>query len=153
MTSHPLRPGTALTAASLLALAACSSSSSSPAAAVDAGSDVHTAAGDGGMVIVSTSGFNQSCQKSTDCVLVETGSWSATDPCCGHGCPGGAINAADQSKYGAALTQAEAQCMPPGNAGCGVECVAVEAFCNAGTCDVCTGNGCADAGAADAGTE
>ena len=57
MIPHPLRLG--LAAASLLALFACSSSSSSPATVVDAGSDVHVAPGDGGMVVITTSGFDQ----------------------------------------------------------------------------------------------
>jgi hypothetical protein len=77
---------------------------------------------------------------------VMIGSWSATDPCCGHGCPGAAINVADQSKFNTALQQTLAQCMPPGASGCGLECAAATAYCNAGTCAVCSGTQCADAG-------
>ena len=149
MAFHAIRVCTALMSSSLLCLLACSSSSS-PAGVGDAGGDAHVTPADGGMVVIGTSGFDQSCQKTADCVLVETGQWSATDPCCGHGCQGAAINVADQSKYDTALTQTVAQCMPPGASACGVDCTAVEAFCNAGTCDVCMGTGCADAGAGDA---
>jgi hypothetical protein len=153
MTDHALRLCTALAAGSLLGLLACSSSSSSPAGATDAGNDSHVTPEGGGTVGIGPSGFNQTCQKSSDCVLVEVGKWSATDPCCGNGCAGAAINVADQSKYSAALSQAVAQCKASGNAGCGVDCAAIEAFCNAGKCDVCTGTGCADAGAGDAAAE
>jgi hypothetical protein len=124
--------------AGLANLLACSSSSSTPSSATDGGSD-------GGTVTVSASGYDVSCQKDADCVLVETGSWSATDPCCGHGCPSAAINIADQSKYQAAAMMAEMRCMPPGASACGVECATNTAFCNAGTCDTCTGTSCATA--------
>jgi hypothetical protein len=153
MTHHALRPCTALAAGSLLGLLACSSSSSSPAGATDAGNDARVTPEGGGTVAIHASGFDQSCQKSSDCVLVEDAAWSATDPCCGHGCPSAAINVADQSKYSAALSQAVAQCMASGNVECGVDCAAIEAFCNAGKCDVCMGVACADAGAGDAAAE
>ena len=151
MIGHTIRLCTALASSSLVWLLACSSSST-PARAGDAGGDGHVTPTDGGMVVIGTSGFNLSCQKTADCVLVETGQWSATDPCCGHGCPGAAINVADQSRYGMALAQAVAQCMSGGASGCGVDCAAVEAVCSAGMCDTCLGTGCADAdaGAGDA---
>jgi hypothetical protein len=57
-----------------------------------------------------------------------------------------AINVADQSKFNTALQQTLAQCMPPGASGCGLECAAATAYCNAGTCAVCSGTQCADAG-------
>lgn len=128
--------------AGLAGLLACSSSSSAPSSATDAGSD-------GGTVSLSTSGYDVSCQKDSDCVLVETGSWSATDPCCGHGCLGAAINVADQSKYQAAAMATEMRCMPPGASACGIECVTITAFCKAGTCDTCTGTSCAGDAAAE----
>jgi hypothetical protein len=103
------------------------------------------------MITVTASGYDVSCKKDSDCVLVETGSWSPTDPCCGHGCPSAAINVADQSKYEAAATVAEMRCMPPGASACGVDCIAITAFCSAGTCDTCTGTSCATE--SDAATE
>ena len=136
------------TAAALLPilLLACSSSSSTPSTATDASTDAPPASGDAGTVTISTSGYDTSCATTSDCVLVMIGSWSATDPCCGHGCPGAAINVADQSKFNTALQQTLAQCMPPGASGCGLECAAATAYCNAGTCAVCSGTQCADAG-------
>jgi hypothetical protein len=157
--THPSRPRRpALTAGSLLVVGtllafACSSSSSSPDQGNDAGTDAPITPSDGGTVTIGPSGFNQACQSSSDCVLVEVGQWSATDPCCGHGCPGAAINAADQAKYSAATSKAVMHCAPAGASGCGVDCAAIEAFCNSGTCDTCIGVGCADAGAADAAAE
>ena len=154
-------------ASSLLLLAACSSASS-PAGPLDSGSldsaitdsgggDSHVTPGDGGTISIGTGGYDVACQKSSDCVLVETGQWSPSDPCCGNGCPGAAINVADQSKYGMALSQVQAECAAARDGaaiGCGLDCIAVEAYCSAGTCAVCTGAGCAaDAGggASDAG--
>lgn len=140
----------AVDAAPLLLLLACSGSSSNPARSSDAGSDVHTLPPDGGTVSIGVGGYDVSCQKSSDCVLVDTGQWTLGDPCCGNGCPSAAINASAQTQYDMALSQVQAQCAAArgDSAGaCGEECIAVQAFCSAGKCAVCTGVDCADGGA------
>jgi hypothetical protein len=101
-----------------------------------------SAVGDGGMVVLSVAGLDSSCQANSDCVLVATGEWNATDPCCGHACPSAAISASAQSQYSASAMQTLLQCMPPGASACGTDCAALSAYCAAGMCAVCMGTSC-----------
>jgi hypothetical protein len=158
----------------LVALSACGSTSSTPSTSTDAGGggDASTGGGldgsggpdadagapadatapDDASVSIHATGYDQSCNVSADCVLVDEGDWKATDPCCGRSCASAAINVSDKARFDAARAAAVAQCRSE-NAGCGIDCIGVEAYCSGGKCAVCQGFSCADAGPKDAATD
>jgi hypothetical protein len=118
----------------LLALAACSSSSSSG----------------GGPTTIKASDYNQTCQASADCVLVDDG-----DLCGCIACGTAAINRSDEARFQSDADQRKKNCSGPPTACPAIACAYVAVVCNAGTCGICRTPGCAnaDGGTSDAAPE